>query len=84
MDIQVFSGNWDLSGGNVENGAAGAVVGALESTALPLDLQSAYWLVNFLVLSFLFGERAMKNVLPLLQQRAGGSVNVTSNNGAQG
>ena len=42
-------------------------------TVLPgseyMGLESAFWLVNFLVLGFLFGERAMKNVLPLLRQK---------------
>lgn len=36
-----------------------------------LDFQSAFWIINFLVLGFLFGERAMRNVLPLLQQKMG-------------
>ena len=31
------------------------------------QLESAFWLVNFLVLGFLFGERAVKNVVPLVQ-----------------
>jgi hypothetical protein len=30
--------------------------------------ESAFWIINFLVLGFLFGERAMKNVLPLVTQ----------------
>jgi hypothetical protein len=36
-----------------------------------LDFKSAFWIINFLVLGFLFGERAMRNVLPLIQQRLG-------------
>lgn len=36
-----------------------------------LDFQSAFWIINFLVLGFLFGERAMRNVLPLIQKRMG-------------
>jgi hypothetical protein len=31
-------------------------------------LQNAFWLVNFLVLGFLFGERALQNVLPFLER----------------
>ena len=30
--------------------------------------ESAFWIINFLVLGFLFGERAVKNVAPLLAQ----------------
>ena len=29
-------------------------------------LESAFWIINFLVLGFLFGERAVKNVAPLV------------------
>ena len=28
-------------------------------------LKSAFWIINFLVLGFLFGERTLKNVLPI-------------------
>lgn len=31
-------------------------------------LESCFWIINFLVLGFLFGERALKNVGPLLAQ----------------
>lgn len=30
--------------------------------------ESALWIINFLVLAFLFGERAMKNVTPLIER----------------
>lgn len=30
--------------------------------------ESAFWIINFLVLGFLFGERAVKNVAPLISQ----------------
>lgn len=30
--------------------------------------ESALWVINFLVLGFLFGERAIKNVAPLISQ----------------
>lgn len=29
------------------------------------DLKSVFWIINFLVLGFLFGERTLKNVLPI-------------------
>lgn len=33
---------------------------------LPDDtLKSAFWIINFLVLGFLFGERTLKNILPI-------------------
>lgn len=32
------------------------------------QLKSAFWIINFLVLVFLFGERAVKNVGPLVIQ----------------
>ena len=31
------------------------------------SLESAFWIINFLVLGFLFGERAVKNVAPLVK-----------------
>ncbi len=31
-------------------------------------LESAFWIINFLVLGFLFGERAVKNVGPLVSK----------------
>ncbi|MBK3519928.1 hypothetical protein [Carboxylicivirga marina] len=31
-------------------------------------LESAFWIINFLVLGFLFGERAVKNVAPLVSE----------------
>lgn len=30
------------------------------------QLESAFWIINFLVLGFLFGERAVKNVAPIV------------------
>ncbi len=32
------------------------------------QLESAFWIINFLVLGFLFGERAVRNVAPLVNQ----------------
>jgi hypothetical protein len=43
-----------------------------------LDFQSAFWIINFLVLGFLFGERAMRNVLPLIQQKMGNQSGSTT------
>lgn len=37
------------------------------------QLQSAFWVINLLVLGFLFGERAVRNVMPLLQKKFGNS-----------
>lgn len=59
MDFMVFSGRWALT--DFVNLAGGGGVNLGE------NLESAFWVINFLVLGFLFGERAMKNVLPLLK-----------------
>lgn len=37
-------------------------------TLIPGTQESAFWIINFLVLGFLFGERATKNILPLVTQ----------------
>jgi len=39
---------------------------------VPGTQESAFWIVNLLVLGFLFGERAVKNVAPLLTQMMNG------------
>lgn len=57
MDIKIFSGEWKLVELSQTMGEA----------SIYLNLQSSFWLINFLVLGFLFGERAMKNVAPLLK-----------------
>ena len=41
--------------------------GAWELDATDKTKSSAFWIINFLVLGFLFGERAVKNVAPLVQ-----------------
>lgn len=53
MDIQLYSGRWDL----------------------PDDpqMKQAFYVINFLVLGFLFGERAVKNILPLVSTYMGKS-----------
>ena len=35
---------------------------------LPGTQESCFWIINFLVLGFLFGERALKNVAPLITE----------------
>lgn len=52
--------------------------------SMGLDVQSVFWIINFLVLGFLFGERAMRNVLPLLQQRMGGAAAGAAQSQAKG
>ena len=56
LDFQVFSGAWQLRPLDVGGGQV-------------VDLVSTFWAINLLVLGFLFGERAAKNILPLLQQK---------------
>jgi len=55
LDFMVFSGKWDLAGKSVGG----------------LDLVNVFWVINLLVLGFLFGERAMRNVLPIVQSKFG-------------
>lgn len=57
MDFMVFSGRWNLT----------ELAGAIGNTTIGTNIESAFWVINFLVLGFLFGERAMKNVLPLMK-----------------
>lgn len=73
MDFMVFSGSWPLE--QVKPGTEGA---AAVAVSMGMDLQSAFWVVNFLVLGFLFGERAMRNVMPFFQARMGGQNSATS------
>ncbi len=35
------------------------------------QVESVFWLLNLLILGFLFGERAVKNVMPVINQRLG-------------
>ena len=58
MDFMVFSGKWDLCSAQGE-------------TAVGVDMVSAFWIINLLVLGFLFGERAVRNVLPLIEKKLG-------------
>jgi len=56
MDFNVFSGNWNLIELNAKIQSQGG-----------MNTESCFWVINFLVLTCLFGERALKNVLPMLQ-----------------
>lgn len=38
---------------------------------LTKQMESVMYAINFLVLGFLFGERAVKNILPVIQQKLG-------------
>ena len=73
MDIMVFSGRWNL-----------VKLAEQTKTASMVDIQSAFWIINFLVLGFLFGERAVKNVMPLLQKQMGGGGSDQSSGSAKG
>ena len=74
MDFMVFSGRWNLVGKAVVT--AGTATGAASAApvASNFDLQSAFWVINFLVLGFLFGERAMRNVMPFFKGRFQGGA----------
>ncbi|OEU65196.1 MAG: hypothetical protein BBJ57_05790 [Desulfobacterales bacterium PC51MH44] len=37
------------------------------------ETESAFWLLNLLILGFLFGERAVSNVMPMINRRLGKS-----------
>jgi len=43
------------------------------------NLQSAFWIINFLVLGFLFGERTLKNLAPLYPILTGKQQEVNEN-----
>lgn len=57
MDFMVFSGQWKLT----------EHVKVVDDSALGLNIESSFWVINFLVLGFLFGERAIKNIAPLVK-----------------
>ena len=52
LDWQVFSGKWSIT--DKEVGGA--------------DLAGVFWAINIIVLTFLFGERAIQNLSPLLEK----------------
>lgn len=54
-DYMVFSGNWNPA--------------AIETKAnTMMNLEAAFWIINFLVLGFLFGERAVRNAVPVFKE----------------
>ncbi len=67
IDLQVLSGAWPLANKVSE------VAVATATTALSSSIESTFWLINLLVLGFLFGERAVKNVMPMINKRMGAS-----------
>jgi len=56
MDLMIFSGKWSISR-----------IAAANPEIAP-DLVSLIWLINLVVLAFLFGERAVKNVMPFFER----------------
>lgn len=56
MDYKVFSGDWVLSDPLLTR-----------TVATSMTQESAFWIINFLVLGFLFGERAIRNIMPMVQ-----------------
>ncbi len=60
FDFMVFSGSWNLASLTKQFGTdASTVVGE--------NIISAFWVINLLVLAVLFGERAIINLLPIIQ-----------------
>ena len=55
LDFMVFSGKWEMAGKSVGG----------------LDMVNVFWVINLLVLGFLFGERAVRNIAPLIQGKLG-------------
>lgn len=67
LDLMVFSGQWNLVSISAD------MARVMGRNAPYIDLESAFWLINLLVLGFLFGERAVRNVIPVFHRRFGGS-----------
>ena len=57
MDFMVYSGKWRMY----------ELAQKVGDNTIGTNIESAFWVINFLVLGFLFGERALKNVLPLFK-----------------
>ena len=53
-DYMIFSGEWNPA--DIATKSNGS-----------LDLEAAFWIINFIVLTFLFGERAVKNAAPVVK-----------------
>lgn len=80
IDLKVFSGAWKFD--DLAQAAQRATTGqnvpdpdqvSQVLADMAATVTSAFWLVNLLVLGFLFGERATKNVLPLVKDLMGKS-----------
>ncbi|MGI9275615.1 MAG: hypothetical protein ACR2PT_12315 [Endozoicomonas sp.] len=76
LDFMVFSGAWPVSqkAAGSDSGAAKEGANNVITSFTATDLESAFWVINFLVLGFLFGERAVRNVMPFFQARFGGGA----------
>ena len=73
LDFMVFSGKWDLSQIGSQAPEINSTLPNAMQESLIVNLESAFWVINFLVLGFLFGERAMRNVMPLIRRSQGQS-----------
>ena len=65
LDFMVFSGAWKVKLPDEVLQKTGDASTAVVSSGL--DIEMVFWTINLLVLGFLFGERAVKNVLPAIQ-----------------
>jgi hypothetical protein len=54
MDIMMFSGKW-------------SILTDVTNPAIAQQLSSMLWVINLIVLTFLFGERTVKNLMPLIE-----------------
>lgn len=74
LDFMVFSGAWHLTNYTQPAGSASTAYATQFSSQVMgnFNLQSAFWVINFLVLGFLFGERAIRNVMPIFHAQMGG------------
>jgi hypothetical protein len=52
-DMMVFSGSWNI---------------AIMAGTIAPQVMSLLWLINIIILTFYFGERAMKNLAPLIEK----------------
>ena len=59
IDLNVLSGTWPI----LKKGAT--------DIAMNDTVASAFWFINILILGFLFGERAARNVVPMINKRFG-------------
>ncbi|MCI5223362.1 MAG: hypothetical protein D3924_11980 [Candidatus Electrothrix sp. AR4] len=59
IDLKILSGAWPL------------IQTLPQDAVTSTSAESTFWLINLLVLGFLFGERAVKNVMPMINRRTG-------------